>query len=181
MKIEKLAENIFTIASFLTPDECENFVAQAESLGFRSADVDTGTGRAHLTNIRNNERVDWVSEELAELWWHKLPKELFPTIENKHAIGLSPRFRFYKYSPGQKFNMHKDGRQDVDGNITMMTLIVYLNEGYQGGSTKFRENGLEIVPVIGKAIIFEHHIWHQGIKLESGIKYVLRTDIVFKS
>lgn len=180
MKVELLAKNIYTIDSFLSGEECERYIAEAESIGFRSADVNTGKGRSLLTNIRNNERVDFNSAELALSWWSRLPKAQIPEIEGKTAFMLSPRFRFYKYSPGQKFNMHKDGCQDVDGEKTMMTLIVYLNESYKGGCTRFREKSLEIQAAAGKALIFEHHLWHQGAKLESGTKYVLRTDIVFK-
>ncbi|QPB83514.1 hypothetical protein CWC22_011150 [Pseudoalteromonas rubra] len=95
---------------------------RAEKDGFRSADVDTKKGRSHLTHIRSNERVDWVSEKLTEDWWNKLSHHLFPEIEGRKAIGLSPLFRFYRYIAGQKFNMHKDERHDVAGNTTMMTL-----------------------------------------------------------
>jgi len=181
MNLLSVSKNIFTVNSFLSSKECEEFIAQAEQDGFRSADVDTGKGRSHLTHIRNNERVDWVSEELAEDWWNKLPHDLLPKIEGRKAIGLSPRFRFYRYTPGQKFNMHKDGRQNVSGNHTMMTVLVYLNEGYEGGSTKFRQDDVEVQAVAGQALIFEHHLWHQGTKVESGSKYVLRTDIIFQS
>ena len=181
MNLLSVSENIFTLDSFLSSKEYEAFIVKAEKDGFRSADVDIGKGRSHLTHIRNNERVDWVSEELAEDWWDKLPHDLLPEIEGRKAIGLTPRFRFYRYTPGQKFNMHKDGRQEASGNTTMMTLLVYLNEGYEGGSTKFRQDDVEINAVTGQALIFEHHLWHQGTIIESGSKYVLRTDIVFQS
>ncbi|WP_281556399.1 2OG-Fe(II) oxygenase [Thalassomonas sp. RHCl1] len=181
MNLHSVSKNIFTLDSFLTEKQCQKFIEHAESEGFRSADVNTGKGRSHLTHIRNNDRVDWVSEDLAKTWWNKLLNELLPEINGKKAIGLSPRFRFYRYTPGQKFNMHKDGRQEVSGNITMMTFLVYLNEGYEGGSTKFRQDDIEIHAVTGQALLFEHHLWHQGTKLESGSKYLLRTDIVFQS
>ena len=59
-------------------------------------------------------------------WWNKLPLKCIPDIEGKAAIGLSPRIRFYRYLPGQKFNMHKGAKQEVSGNTTLMTLLIYL-------------------------------------------------------
>jgi hypothetical protein len=180
MKFHCVSDNIFTIDSFLSNEQCQKFISQAELLGFQCADVEIGNGRSLLSNIRNNDRVDWFSEELASAWWQQLPQSEIPNIESKKAIGLSPRFRFYRYQAGQKFNMHKDGRQHVTSNTTMMTLLVYLNDGFIGGCTKFRQDNLEIQPRTGKALIFEHHLWHQGKSLQSGTKYVLRTDIVFQ-
>ena len=180
MNLHSVGKNIFTFDFFLTEKECQEFIARAESEGFNSADVYTGKGRSHLPHIRNNDRVDWNSEKLAKDCWNRLPSDLLPNIEGKKAIGLSPRFRVYRYTSGQKINMQKDGRQNVSGNITMMTLLVYLNKNYKGGSTKFRQNDIEIHAKTGQALLFGHHLWHQGTKLESGSKYVLRTDIVFQ-
>lgn len=43
----------------------------------------------------------------------------------------------------------------------------------------FRDSGLNIEPTAGDALIFEHGLWHKGTPVQSGHKYVLRTDIVF--
>ncbi|OCQ23241.1 hypothetical protein A7985_04675 [Pseudoalteromonas luteoviolacea] len=181
MALYTLSDNILTINAFLNNQECLDFITQAEQLGFSSADVAIGSKRVVIEGIRNNARVDWLSTSLASIWWEKLKHLNLPKIDNKYPIGLSPRFRFYRYHAGQKFNMHKDGRQLVDGHQTMMTLLVYLNEDYEGGSTKFRQDNIEIPPQTGKALIFEHHKWHQGTKVISGRKYVLRTDLVYGS
>jgi len=141
--------------------------------------VNTGKSRELIANIRNNERVNWHSETVALDWWEKLSVVRMPIIDGMEAVALSPHFRFYKYTPGQRFNMHKDGRQSVGDGTTLLTLLVYLNEGYVGGGTRFRQENLLVTPSIGKALLFDHKLWHQGVKLEQGIKYVLRTDIVF--
>ncbi len=77
--------------------------------------------------------------------------------------------------------MHKDGRQDVKGSETLFTLLVYLNDNYRGGETKFRQDKLEVHPQRGSALLFEHHLWHQGAELIEGTKYILRTDVVYSS
>lgn len=47
----------------------------------------------------------------------------------------------------------------------MMTSIAYLNQGYEGGNTKFRQEDIEINAIKGLALIFEHHLWHQGVNM----------------
>ncbi|KID56635.1 hypothetical protein JF50_11950 [Pseudoalteromonas luteoviolacea] len=180
MQLSQLDENIFVIHGFLSVQACHELIAQSELIGYSDADVQVGAGRSYLSNIRNNDRVNWISENLAAQWWDKLSNMSLPNIEGQCAIGLSPHFRFYRYTSGQKFNMHKDGRQSVSGGVTMMTLLVYLNDSYEGGSTQFRKSNLEVHAGIGKSLIFEHHLWHKGNEVLSGVKYVLRTDIVYQ-
>ncbi|GGX22516.1 prolyl hydroxylase family protein [Undibacterium macrobrachii] len=179
MKLVKLEENVFEIPAFLTDEECDSLIQLSESIGFNAADVQTTSGRQYYTHIRNNERADYQSSSLAETYWKLLCRFELPNHENRNANGLSPHFRFYKYLPGQKFNMHKDGRQRIGGNETMYTFLVYLNEDYIGGETLFRNGNLKVSPKKGSAIIFEHQLWHQGVEVESGMKYVLRSDVVY--
>ena len=179
--LKKLANDIFVLDDFLSKQECLGFIEQAESTGFSAADVDTGEGKEVITYIRNNERVDMESKELADRLWLKLDGVHLPTFDHMKAISLSPFFRFYKYLPGHKFNMHKDGQQMVGENTTYYTFMVYLNEDCEGGSTSFRLNNIRIQPKTGSLLIFEHRLWHQGEEVNAGSKYVLRTDIMFEN
>lgn len=180
MRLNKRSQSIYTIDSFVSAYKCDLFIQLAEQQGFKPADVDLGSSRKVLTNIRNNERVDHYSESLAREWWSKLEEFELPQIDDLRSVGLSPYFRFYKYQPGQKFNMHKDGRQSIGSDITRFSLLVYLNEGYSGGETQFRQEDLMIKPITGMALLFEHDLWHQGVEITKGIKYVLRTDVVYR-
>ncbi len=49
------------------------------------------------------------------------------------------------------------------------------DEMKKGYSERFRYK-----PKTGSVLIFNHNMIHKGEKLESGIKYVIRTDVVFK-
>ena len=102
MNLVKLEQNIFEISSFLSNEECDLLIELSESIGFKEADVQTKTGREMMTSIRNNERVDYRSDEYADLYWRRLSTLSLPSFEGKQAVGLSPNFRFYKYQPGQE-------------------------------------------------------------------------------
>jgi hypothetical protein len=38
---------------------------------------------------------------------------------------------------------------------------------------------LSVQPKEGTALVFVHRIWHEGAVVESGHKYVLRTDVMY--
>ena len=56
--------------------------------------------------------------------------------------------------------------------------MIYLNDDYGGGNTSF--NTISIEPKKGMALIFLHNLEHEGSAITDGIKYVLRTDVMFK-
>ena len=95
--------------------------------------------------------------------------------------GLNERFRFYRYTRDQAFRWHRDGafRRD-DREASRLTLMIYLNEGFGGGGTEF-DLAETVVPRTGMALVFAHHLRHQGAPVTQGTKYVLRTDVMFRT
>ena len=131
-----------------------------------------------LSMVRTNERVDMESTELAKLFWKKLNTIILPVVDDTQPVGLTPYFRFYRYEGEQKFNMHKDESKEFEGKHTQLTLLVYLNSLDKSGATRFRDAKLEVFPKAGRALIFRHELWHAGMPVANGTKYVLRTDVL---
>ena len=73
--------------------------------------------------------------------------------------------------------MHKDGAWTEAGLTSKLTMMVYLNEGFAGGETDFRD--FKIVPKLGSALFFIHDVWHEGAAVTQGLKYVLRSDVLY--
>lgn len=66
----------------------------------------------------------------------------------------------------------------------MVTLQLYLNEGMEGGTTRFlnardESDYSDVVPKPGRVLIFQHNILHEGALLVKGRKYAMRTDVMF--
>ena len=79
----------------------------------------------------------------------------------------------------QEFKKHRDQSYIRNENESSYhTLLIYLNENFIGGETTF-EN-LKIKPKKGSCLIFFHDLEHEGTKLTSGKKYILRTDIMYR-
>jgi hypothetical protein len=179
MKLTKHTAQIFTIDQFCSPQECNELIRHSNETGYSPATVNTHMGTKLLPDYRNNTRVFHTSNELAETFWQKLQPLFDARIGNSVPIGFNELFRFYKYEPGQRFKKHRDSayfRNDSEGSY--YTFLLYLNEEYKGGETAF-EN-LAITPKTGMVLIFVHDLIHEGKEVKEGVKYVLRSDIMFR-
>ena len=58
---------IIKLPGLLAPDECASLIARIESLGPKTATINTRAGARVRTEVRNNERVIFDDPELAEM------------------------------------------------------------------------------------------------------------------
>ena len=183
------SSKIFSLQSFFSRQECSELVSMIEAIGFESQ----FSGDVRL--IRS--RAQFEDPELAKLIWVRLYPSLpklsdiydlgFPPepsitngLETYFPVHLNERFRCYKYGPDEEFRRHQDfSHKYSDAKRTFLTLLIYLNDGYQGGETSFDD--ICVTPNLGMLTFFPHELEHQGCKVISGIKYTLRTDIVYES
>lgn len=182
--------DIFTVSEVLSGDECSQLIERAESVGFEAASVRTHSGPQMMTNIRNNDRVVLVDETLASVMWERV-RQYLPELDGYEPCGVDRELRFYRYVPGQRFKRHVDGSvTNEQGHQSKLSYLIYLNSDSLGGATAFREyheqdgerKVVEIIvqPMTGMALLFRHERKHEGTPVESGIKYVLRTDVFYR-
>jgi hypothetical protein len=184
-------EDVFVVREFLSPAECEHYIALSESIGYGDAPVNTFGGPVVNKEMRNNERVMLDDPALAAELWERLRPFVAPRRgPHWQAAGLNERLRFYRYDPGQRFDWHLDGHYERSPTEqSALTFMVYLNDGFEGGATEFdfRLTGLAVgdgavsavVPEAGMALVFYHRILHQGAAVTRGRKYVLRSDVMY--
>ena len=67
-----------------------------------------------------------------------------------------------------------------DDEQSLLTFMVYLNEGFAGGETRFFESGVTVTPRTGLALLFQHFLLHEGASVTAGVKYALRTDVMYR-
>ena len=59
-------------------------------------------------------------------------------------------------------------------------MLVYFNGNFEGGETRFMEQlDQTVVPTPGRAAIFQHKIRHEGLEIRRGVKYAMRTDVIY--
>lgn len=179
MEIIQHTPNIWTVRGFMSPEECQSMIETSEAIGYEEADISFKEGAKMVKSWRDNYRAQLVSESIAEDWWNRAklccPSELDGCVPS----GVNERFRFYRYSGGQKFKRHMDGRVELNHfEESRITLMVYLNDDYEGGETTF--NDVTIKPEAGMALFFIHEEKHAGNPVTSGTKYAMRTDVFYR-
>jgi len=179
-----VADRIITIEGFFWLEKCASYIAESEDNGYDAASITTRHGQVMNTEVRNNHRVIFDSPQLADQLWPR-PRSFVPSpLWNREAIGLNQRFRFYRYDAGQTFKPHYDGsfRRD-NGEKSQVTFMIYLNEEFNGGETKFDlrypHGAMSVRPQTGMALLFVHNLRHEGAPVATGRKYVLRTDVMY--
>lgn len=188
MNITTHIENrIISVKNFITPEWCEEIIKSSEETGFDVAKLTTTHGQIEDLGIRDNRRLFFKDQSLANDLFVKLKTALISPFGGKEAVALNEMFRVYRYENGQKFDWHQDGFYESPENFrSRFTFMIYLNDGFSGGGTTFADwnqkpefEDFTILPETGKALLFFHPIPHRGDPVHSGRKYVLRTDIMY--
>lgn len=174
-----IANEIYMIDDFLSHDECDALIAHSEQRGYEEAKVNLDGKQVLMTTVRNNQRILETDEYRAVDYWTKLEPFHVQKLGNSMAIGLNELFRFYKYTPNQRFKRHRDGRfERNETEFSAYTFMIYLNDNFTGGETEFDE--VIVHPKKGSALIFRHELKHEGKAIVEGTKYVLRSDIMYR-
>ena len=89
--------------------------------------------------------------------------------------------QIFKYAPGEEFKPHLDSSSDFPNQRTW-TFLVYLNDDYEGGETRFLVSGLEFKGRRGDALVFSNvdaagnpdpASEHAGLPVTKGTKWLL--------
>lgn len=175
MKYKKIIEGFFT------PEECQELINIGEAKGFEESLVLTRQGEVMDKDFRNNDRVVFDDPELTKVLWDKIKDEVPADFNGWKPCGLNERLRYYRYKDGQQFKAHMDGAFKRNENeVSMITMLIYLNEEFEGGETTFIIEFENIKPKTGMVLLFEHKMLHSGRPVPVGTKYVLRTDVMYK-
>ncbi|MFO0601242.1 MAG: 2OG-Fe(II) oxygenase [Myxococcaceae bacterium] len=173
---------VMVVPNVLTPAQCRAWVERIEAAGPEPAPVTTSRGFVMMPGLRNNTRVMFDDAPFAARLFDALAPHLPRRLEGEwEACGANERLRCYRYAPGQFFGPHFDGAfHRTDDEQSLLTLMVYLNDCEAGGHTLFHDLELAVTPRPGTALIFNHHLRHEGAPVKAGLKYAVRSDVMFR-
>jgi predicted O-methyltransferase YrrM len=210
----------FVLDNVISNSICEELIQTCEELGFGSFSA----GKNHHGALQI-----LVSQHAANSVGQALSRHIDVSQVGSSLVyaGLNRRWRIYRYSPGGKetFAPHIDAGfppsglsddhslvwddsspdQDV---VSRLTVLMYLNDDFTGGETKFyqphseRKEGCDGIPQViasirpkaGSVLVFpqavgeeaveharQHWPVHEGAPVSSGNrpKYVIRSDVLF--
>ena len=132
---------------------------------------------------RDQDRVMRDDPQAASELFCRLRPHLPERMGALTVLGLNERLRFYRYRSGQRFSPHMDHwYRPSDRQITLHTVLVYFNDDFEGGETRFVEQLERVVrPRRGLVAIFQHKIRHEGCEVRRGKKYAMRTDVIYEA
>ncbi len=122
----------------------------------------------------------------------RLQQEIHRTLISAYQDVITPHFdttlewmsppSVLKYVPGGKYNGHADsefwdrsGRRWVRSMDRDFSLLLYVNDDYEGGTLYFQNFDVRIKPRRGQLIAFpsDHRYLHAAEPLQSGERYVV--------
>lgn len=196
---EEVAPGCYLLHGMLSPKECRRLVEAAERIGFTHAGLAIGddTYRVNLA-ARNNLRVVVDDTALSAALWARIRGHVDAQHERAAVWGLNWRFRVYRYEQGQRFSPHYDVRTRLPVGETRFSLVIFLNDAFEGGATRFfeekdkaRRRGqgrgrkfdnrerFALKPPAGSAVVFDHLLLHEGSEVTAGVKYAVRSDLIY--
>lgn len=194
---ELVPGRVLVVQNVLIPKECQDWVSYCESSGgleytqhpatkwvahrecYRMQQANaTALASELFRRMQQLGILSMIQREMVALHHHP----------NYVPVGCNPNLRVYKYIKGHAFGKHVDGSDIVnDMGKTEWTVLVYLSK-CQGGATRFytdsrkRPKSVAFEPQIGSMLVHlhgEHCLEHEADPVSDGVKYVLRTDLVF--
>ena len=197
---------ISEIENVLTKEECRDIIDNITDFNFQDM-----SNKYDPKKERNNSRLLVLDKDLSRYLWNQVEDVLerviqensiklcplgFDVLRGKWEFcGLNEAIRVNRYSSDRNeyFAPHKDAQYCPSGDErSIFSLVVYLNEGFQGGNTCYylpkkpkeqtramtveeeikAEGGLEdgfdrviVFPVTGMAVFFSQNILHESTPL----------------
>lgn len=176
----------FVLENVLSDEECKKLISLSEIAGYSTALIHYSDDEAVAApGYRDGDRVMIDDKEFVQILESRIQTFLPQKFENRRFQQINERLRFSHYSPGGQFKAHCDAsyvRPDYTAR-TLITLQIYLNDGFNGGETTFMDFGenirVAVVPKTGSILVFEHDLYDEGSLVRCGDKYTIRTDVLY--
>lgn len=123
--------------------------------------------------FKENKYFDIVQKEIIDKINNHVKKVYFSLVRDDIEL--------VKYDKGDFFEKHQDFVKYTSNQFECFSLILYLNDDYEGGKTNlYISDDKKIISDTkkGQMLIFKNEIVHEGEKVTKGTKYILRLNLI---
>jgi len=167
---------------FISEKQNREILEYASNL-FTPSVVGGGIKNVVDSNIRKSQTA-WITKD------NPIVKEIYEKICNKYNLNIenAEDMQVVKYEKDNFYREHHDSFPFYEpdflsqGGHRILTTLIYLNDDFQGGETRFVTLDKNIKPIRNSAIIFHPlektnkrchpKALHAGMPIKSGVKYV---------
>jgi len=176
------------VDGFLTPEQCDALIAATQDVGLNISQV--GIDASVTDESVRKSTQHWFKPEDNDIAKYIRQK----TIDFVNSLGCMSNtsantyddIQVVRYDVGGKYDPHYDDDEcETDTckpNRRIATLLIYLNDDFKGGTTRFPNLDVDVVPKKGKALFFwvadpsttllYKNTLHGGMAVESGQKWI---------
>ncbi len=168
---------ITLLGRLLDADECRYLMTLAEPDLQPSFVVDPATGGRMPHPVRTSFGTSYGPTQ-EDLVVNRLNRRIAAATGTRAEAGEP--LHILRYTSGQEYKPHLDAIPGI-ANQRVLTVLVYLNDGYQGGETDFPELGISVGGAMGDALLFRNltadgradpRTRHSGLPVTSGVKWL---------
>eukprot|EP00121_Abeoforma_whisleri_P001101 Awhi_evm1s978 len=191
----------FTLDEVLSEEECQRLIAVTERVGYVSSKVNVSGKLVVLKGVVDSASCVIEDASFTAKLFERIKSQLplilsDPTEPNLNwqgeACGINPLLRCLRYGTGTEgFTSHRDNSTKIgDDQRSLLTIVLYMNEGYTGGETRFcqqldvhaeEKDVIFTTPVTcGSLLLFHHDCIHDVAAVLEGTKYAMRTDVLYR-
>jgi hypothetical protein len=172
-------EDVVEVKNFISKDICDKIIkyldGQSERWSIFNKTFTECYGMPISLYDKNLENYDLDKDFFQQL--HYKFKKSVEEFFNKDFVGVT--YHAQKWNEGGMVEPHSD-TSDLDGNenensSNKYTVILYLNDDYDGGNLYFTQHNIEIKPNNGSILTFpgNHTNIHGVSKVENGTRYTI--------
>lgn len=183
LRVISCAPRVLEIPDFLSDDEVDHIINVAKAAHLKKSSTGSTSDPKNSQDDRSTRTSynTWVDRHkdpiidsiyrrgadvmhIDEAWLRHRGADEFPKVKNKG--GLAEALQLVHYGPGQEYTAHHDfGFANIargkEQGARFATLLLYLNEGMEGGETSFPRwanaetfKKLNVTPKRGRAVLF---------------------------
>ncbi len=182
--MEEISPNIYAKEYFLSVDECQILI-NSVSERLEPSTVSTMDGKKILHRERTSYGAYFEEKEFP-----KLAEKIRSFISSftKLPFENQEKLTVLRYEKDQQFTTHHDCfstecKYIKYGGQRVVSVIIYLNQEFEGGETRFPMFNFNVVPKTGMIVIWNNMIngrvnslmKHAGKPVKNGIKWIITT------
>ena len=167
--------HLFAIDHFLCPDECAALREALLAAPAIDATVARGGGEYHIDDALRRTRRVGMAEDAERQFVDRL-EAVRDAVAAHFAVALSEteKPQFLLYREGDFFVRHAD-RDRAGTNRRAVSVIVFVNDDYEGGALRFfgEDLAINITPTAGQLIAFRSDAVHDVEPVKAGLRFTI--------